>query len=199
MKNRNDNVNRAIAKLYARSVSLGSKLTDFDEFNEKKTKYDFVMSETEAKAKVEDYYSGQIQVSETEVVTELRAAQKSYHASQLGVNPEDYGVSQKDLQIINEIGLYKYAQTGKPLPPIEFIRAYQQAIKNAVNNGKPMDIDYHSQAEKLTHPAKCYVDKRTGKVVVFYKETGQLLIGLKYKERHITRLLDTRSLGKKTW
>ena len=115
MKNRNDNVNRAIAKLYARSVSLGSKLTDFDEFNEKKTKYDFVMSETEAKAKVEDYYSGQIQVSETEVVTELRAAQKSYHASQLGVNPEDYGVSQKDLQIINEIGLYKYAQTGKPL------------------------------------------------------------------------------------
>lgn len=67
-----------------------------------------------------------------------------------------------------------------------------------------MNIDYHSQAQKLTHPAKCYVDKRIGKVVVFYKQTGQLLRGSKYKEKHLANLLDTRSfnpcyLSKNRW
>lgn len=168
-------------------------------FNEKQNQYDFVMSEAEAKTKVDSYYSGQIEVSETEVITELRAAKKSYHASQLGINPKDYGVNPEDLQVISKIGIYKYAQTGRPLPPVEFVRAYQQAIKNIVENGKSMDIDYHSEAQKTTHPAKCYFDKKTGKVAVFYKNDGQLLTSLKYREKHFLRLLETKSLGRKNW
>ena len=79
-------------------------------FNQPKTSYNFVMSDQEAKRQVNEMYPGVLEISPNTHISDVKAAGKIYHASQLGVYPEDYGMKNEDVKRINEIGIYNYAK-----------------------------------------------------------------------------------------
>lgn len=63
-------------------------------------------------------------------IQDWQAAKKVNHAVCFGINPSDYGISQKQLLEINKKGgIVTYLQRGNKLPSLDLIRAYQNAIK----------------------------------------------------------------------
>ena len=166
------------------------------EFNKPKISCNFVMSDQEAQKLVNEMYPGVMEISPNTHVSDVKAAGKIYHASQLGVLPEDYGMKPEDVKRINEIGIYNYAKEGRPLPPIELIKDYQMAIKDICSNGKLLEGTYSSRAQQKIHKAIYKYDVETGKVVGFYKETGELITGTKYKESDFQTFILTKNLGK---
>ena len=164
-------------------------------FNQPKTSYNFVMSDQEAKRQVNDMYPGVLEISSNTHISDVKAAGKIYHASQLGVYPEDYGMKKEDVKRINEIGIYNYAREGRSLPPIELIQDYQMAMKDICTNGKLLEGTYSSKADQKIHKAIYKYDMRTRKVVGFYRKTGELVTGTKYKESTFQKFILTKNLG----
>ena len=164
-------------------------------FNQPKTSYNFVMSDQEAKRQVNEMYSGVLEISPNRHISDVKAAGKIYHASQLGVCPEDYGMKNEDVKRINEIGIYNYAKEGRPLPPIELIKDYQMAMKDICTNGKLLEGTYSSKAEQKIHKAIYKYDMQTRKVVGFHRETGELITATKYKESTFQNFILTKNLG----
>ena len=167
------------------------------DFNQRKTSYNFVMSDQEAKRQVNEMYPGVLEIAYTDNthISDVKAANKIYHASQLGVYPEDYGMKNEDVKRINEIGIYNYAKEGRPLPPIELIKDYQMAMKDICTNGKLLEGTYSSKAEQKIHKAIYKYDMQTRKVVGFYRETGELITATKYKESTFQNFILTKNLG----
>jgi hypothetical protein len=64
-------------------------------------------------------------------IQEWQATKKIEHAVCFGIKPEDYGFSQEQSKEINrgKGGIVSYVRKGKKLPSLDFIRAYQNAIK----------------------------------------------------------------------
>lgn len=164
-------------------------------FNQPKTSYNFVMSDQEAKRQVNEMYPGVLEISPNTHISDVKAAGKIYHASQLGVCPEDYGMKNEDVKRINEIGIYNYAKEGRPLPPIELIKDYQMAMKDICTNGKLLEGTYSSKAEQKIHKAIYKYDMQTRKVVGFHRETGELITATKYKESTFQNFILTKNLG----
>ena len=164
-------------------------------FNQPKTSYNFVMSDQEAKRQVNEMYPGVLEILPNTHISDVKAAGKIYHASQLGVYPEDYGMKNEDVMRINEIGIYNYAKEGRPLPPIELIKDYQMAMKDICTNGKLLEGTYSSKAEQKIHKAIYKYDMQTRKVVGFYRETGELITATKYKESTFQNFILTKNLG----
>ena len=164
-------------------------------FNQPKTSYNFVMSDQEAKRQVNEMYPGVLEISPNTHISDVKAAGKIYHASQLGVYPEDYGMKNEDVKRINEIGIYNYAKEGRPLPPIELIKDYQMAMKDICTNGKLLEGTYSSKAEQKIHKTIYKYDMQTRKVVGFYRETGELITATKYKESTFQNFILTKNLG----
>ena len=140
-------------------------------------------------------YPGVLKISPNTHISDVKAAGKIYHASQLGVYPEDYGMKNEDVKRINEIGIYNYAKEGRPLPPIELIKDYQMAMKDICTNGKLLEGTYSSKAEQKIHKAIYKYDMQTRKVVSFYRETGKLITATKYKESTFQNFILTKNLG----
>ena len=178
---------------------IPTKAQEFNEmslkFNQPKTSYNFVMSDQEAKRQVNEMYPGVLEISPNTQISDVKAAGKIYHASQLGVYPEDYGMKNEDVIGINEIGIYNYAKEGRPLPPIELIKDYQMAMKDICTNGKLLEGTYSSKAEPKIHKAIYKYDMQTRKVVGFYRETGELITSTKYKESTFQNFILTKNLG----
>nr|QUS63752.1 hypothetical protein [Haslea silbo]QUS63953.1 hypothetical protein [Haslea silbo] len=91
---------------------IPTKAQEFNEmslkFNQPKTSYNFVMSDQEAKRQVNEMYPGVLEISPNTHISDVKAAGKIYHASQLGVCPEDYGMKPEDVKGINEIGISNF-------------------------------------------------------------------------------------------
>lgn len=77
------------------------------------------------------YGSNYIAINNGELkIQDWQAAKKVNHAVCFGINPSDYGISQKQLLEINKKGgIVTYLQRGNKLPSLDLIRAYQNAIK----------------------------------------------------------------------
>jgi DNA/RNA-binding domain of Phe-tRNA-synthetase-like protein len=52
-----------------------------------------------------------------------------YHSKGVGVNSEDFGITQVKLIKIQDEGFLRYVQRGNKLPSIEHVRTYQKALK----------------------------------------------------------------------
>ena len=90
----------------------------------------FVMSYDEAYNLVKETYSGSMQVTEDFKITDWQAASHLYHGKGVGVNPEDFGITQAELIKIQDEGFIKYVQRGNKLPSIEHVRTYQKSLKD---------------------------------------------------------------------
>ena len=178
---------------------IPTKAREFNEmslkFNQPKTSCNFVMSEEEARRQVNKMYPGVLEISPNSHISDVKAAGKIYHASQLGVYPEDYGMTKEDVKRISQIGIYKYAREGRPLPPIELIKDYQRAMKDICDNGTLLEGTYSSKAQQKIHKAVYKYDSDTRKVVGFYKETGELITATTYKETTFENFILTKNLG----
>jgi hypothetical protein len=67
----------------------------------------FVMSYQEARSLVAETYPGYLEVNESCKITDWQAAKHIYHADGMGIDPADYGFTQKELEQIRGESRYK--------------------------------------------------------------------------------------------
>lgn len=140
-------------------------------FNQQKKTYHFVMTSEKATQKLNETYPGKMVIATGQFLSDFKAAAKIYHASHLGLNPEDYNMSPENLKRLNDIGLHAYVKEGRPLPSIEFVKDYQQAIKKICMKSKSKSIKgtYSSSGENKIYPARFCYNKDTREIVGFYE------------------------------
>lgn len=63
-------------------------------------------------------------------MSDWQTAKKACHGVCFGINLENYGANQSDLNRLNRIGIVKYVQEGGKLPSDEHIQAIQGALKS---------------------------------------------------------------------
>ena len=164
-------------------------------FNEPKP--NFVMTKDEALKLINETYPGELEITANERISDWQAAKKISHASEYGINPEDYGMTKDNFKRLQRIGLTDYLREGRhPLPPIKLVKAYQMAVKNTCDYSKHSDGKYSSRGEQKIHDVTYWYNESTRQVAGFKKETGDLITGGKYKPRAFDRFLDTMHLGR---
>jgi len=165
-------------------------------FNEPKTKFSFVMTRDEALKLIEETYPGQLEITDNKRFSDWQAAKKIYHASDFGINPEDYGMTKYNIMRLNCIGLTKYVREGRPLPPIKLVKDYQMAVKNMYDHAEHFDGKFRSRGEQKIHETSYSYNESTRQVAGFNKETGDIITAGKYSPRAFERFLDTKHLGR---
>jgi hypothetical protein len=165
-------------------------------FNEPKTKFSFVMTRDEALKLIEETYPGQLEITDNKRFSDWQAAKKIYHASDFGINPEDYGMTKYNIMRLNHIGLTKYVREGHPLPPIKLVKDYQMAVKNMYDHAEHCDGKFSSRGEQKIHETSYSYNESTRQIAGFNKETGDIITAGKYSPRAFDRFLDTKHLGR---
>ena len=82
------------------STEIALVPTQAQEFNDMSLKFNepkpnFVMTQNDALKLIEETYPGQLEITGNERISDWQAAKKIYHASDFGVNPEDYGMTKE--------------------------------------------------------------------------------------------------------
>lgn len=164
-------------------------------FNEPKTKFSFVMTRDEALKLIEETYPGQLEITDNKRFSDWQAAKKIYHASDFGINPEDYGMTKYNIMRLNRIGLTKYVREGHPLPPIKLVKDYQMAVKNMYDHAEHCDGKFSSRGEQKIHETSYSYNESTRQIAGFNKETGDIITAGKYSPRAFDRFFDFESLN----
>jgi len=153
--------------------------------------YDDALAILEAK-----YGSNFIAVKNGEFkIQEWQATKKLEHAVCFGIQPEDYGFSQKQATEINrgKGGIVSYVRKGKKLPSRDLIRAYQNAIKNFCEDRNPSERNYESIFRG--EPSITFFNEKTRQVVIFNRETKIFITAYKLAERNVDKYLTTGDIG----
>ena len=169
----------------------------------------FVMSYEEALELVQETYSGSFQINERWKVSDWQGAKHIYHAPGMGVNPEDYGFTSKELELIRGEpryeggGLVAYARRGYRLPPIEMIREYQLKIKESCENApiKRTNVPYYGKDHcySATVFATPPEPDSSATIVAFNEATGDLITGDRQRRQMFDRFQDQNFLGSSKW
>lgn len=169
----------------------------------------FVMSYQEAYDLVAETYPGYLEVNDSCKITDWQAAKHIYHANGLGINPEDYGFTQEQLERIRGESQYKgggliaYARRGYKLPQIEMIQDYQFKLKTSCKNAliKRKSVPYYdvngiSKAQVFASPSS---EDSSSIIVAFSELTGDLITGDKQRKVTFDRFKNENYLGGKKW
>lgn len=175
-----------------------SELSDSETEGDSDSENELVMSYAEAYNLIKKTYSGSMQITEGCWCSDWQAAKKIYHAKGLGVNPEDYGISQAELRKIQTGGLIKYVQKGNKLPSIEHIRSYQQALKDICLDSATERRD-DAQYFDINGVRPTTTFKNADRLVCFDQTTGDLITGDKQREETINKFDETNKLGGQKW
>ena len=166
-------------------------------FNEPQSQY--VMTRQKALELIAETYSGSMQVTEDFKITDWQAVKHLYHAKGVGVNPEKFEITQKQLMEIGKPGgLPEYVRKGNKLPSIGHIRAYQEALKNICENpstNRRDDTKYYYK-HGVT-PTTAFYNGRY--VVAFNQTNGDLITGDKQRENVSNRFMADNTLGGLQW
>ena len=183
------------------STEIALVPTQAQQFNDMSLKFNepkpnFIMTKDEALKVINNTYPGQLEITDNERISDWQAAKKIYHASDFGINPEDYGMTKDNILRLERIGLTKYLREGRPLPPIKLVKDYQMAVKNMCNHYQHSDGEFSSRGEQKIHQASYFYNESTRQVAGFNKETGDLITAGKYSPRAFDRFLNTMHLGR---
>lgn len=170
----------------------------------------FVMSYNEAYKLVEETYTGYIDVNEVYKITDWQSAKHIYHAPGMGINPADYGFTQKDLERIRGEERYKgggliaYARRGYPLPPIEMVRAYSEKLKErcgeaTIRATKIPFYDVNGKWSTTVYLIPPLEGEKRGIMIVFNESTKDLITGDKQRRKAFTRLEEEGFIGSPKW
>jgi len=127
-------------------------------------------------------------------VEDWQAAKKLEHAVCFGINPADYGFSQKQAKEINAKGIVAYIRRGNPLPSLDLIRAYQNAIKNFCEDANKSDLNNESNFRGK--PSITFFNKETRQVAIFNRETKIFITAYKLSEQNVDDYLTTGNIGR---
>ena len=144
----------------------------------------FVMSYDEAYNLVKETYSGSMQVTEDFKITDWQAASHLYHGKGVGVNPEDFDITQAELIKIQDEGFIKYVQRGNKLPSIL-----------DPSTDRRDDSEYYNP-HGVT-PTTAFKNDRY--LVCFNQTTGDLITGDKQRRGTINKFDQTNKIGSKKW
>jgi len=128
-------------------------------------------------------------------IQEWQATKKIEHAVCFGIKPEDYGFSQEQAKEINsgKGGIVSYVRKVKKLPSLDFIRAYQNAIKNFCEDRNQSDKNDGSTFQG--EPSISFFNEKTRQVVIFDRETKIFITAYKLAERSVDEYLTTGNIG----
>ena len=157
------------------------------------------MTKQEALELLAETYPGQMEVTANERITDWQAAKHLYHAKGVGINPEIYGSTQKQLMEIGKPGgLPEYVRKGNKLPSIEHVKAYQEALKNICENSQKRTDSKYYYKQGVT-PATVYYDEDNRLIVSFNQTSGDLITGDRQRENVFDRFMDDNTLGGLKW
>ena len=112
-------------------------------------------------------------------ITAYDTARKAYHCTDFNLDYTAYGLTANDMDIIREHGLTHYANTGRPLPSPEFVKAYQSRLKGFVE--LPFVKDCGDNQTVMGGPAIVYRFRSRGPsnglFVAFDPNTKQMISG----------------------
>lgn len=171
---------------------------------------DFVMSYNEAYKLVAETYMGYLEVNENCKITDCQSAKHSYHAPGMGINPADYGFTQKDLERIRGEqgykggGLIAYARRGYRLPLVEMVRAYSEKLKESCEQAsiratKVPFYDANGKWSTTVYLVPPLEEEKTGIMIVFNESTKDLITGDKQRRKAFTRLEEEGFIGSPKW
>jgi hypothetical protein len=84
----------------------------------------FVMSREQVIEIINENYGGSMQITEKFKITDQQAASHLYHGNGVGMKPEDFGITQEQLEKISDAVLIAYIRQGEKLPSKEHVRSY---------------------------------------------------------------------------
>jgi len=130
-------------------------------------------------------------------IQDWQAVKKIEHAVCFQINPGNYNFSQEQAREINygKGGLVAYVQKGKTLPSLDFVRVYQNSIKNFCENRSLSSRNDESTFRGK--PCVTFFDKKTRLIVVFDKETNFFVTAYKLAERSVDEYLTNGNIGEK--
>ena len=172
--------------------------SDSDTGSESEDENEFVMSYDEAYDLVAKTYSGSMQVTENFAITDWQAVKHIYHGKGVNVNPEDFGITQAELNKIRNGGFIEYVQKGNKLPSREHVRSYQQVLKDiCLDSATERRDDSQYYDINGVRPTTTFQNDRY--VVSFDRTTGDLITGYKQREKAIVKFKKTNKLGNQKW
>jgi hypothetical protein len=110
-----------------------------------------------------------------------------------GINPENYGANQSDLNRLNRIEIVKYVQEGGKLPSDEHIQAIQGAVKSFCEDASK-SIKNEGSTFRV-EPSITYSNENPRQVVIFKPDDGDLIINYKIRENRIEDYKLTANIG----
>ena len=127
-------------------------------------------------------------------IQEEQVAKKIEHAVCFGLKPEDFGFSQEQAKQINENGgIVAYVRKGNKLPSLDFIRAYQNAIKNFCEDRNQSTRNDNSTFRGT--PSITFFNEETRQLVIFDRETKIFITAYKLASRNVADYLKTGRIG----
>ena len=89
-------------------------------------------------------------------ISELMVSKKTSHVAELGENPVNYGMKPEHVNLIRGMGLLQYLPKGYPLPPNEFVKNWQNAIKNICFDAQTSTLDDKDYTHNFETPITIY-------------------------------------------
>jgi hypothetical protein len=142
-------------------------------------------------------------VNEQHYISGVMAAKKTPHAPEIGLNPVDYGMKAEHVTLIRGMGLYQYLQKGYPLPPLEFIKDYQNQVKGICLESETTTLDDKPYTHNRKTPISIYENQgmsKSGKsvtIVVFDNTPGKgdIITMGKRGDRYMDQVKESGNMG----
>lgn len=147
-----------------------------------------VMSKEQALNLLDKTYTGFTMISETEKITDWQMAKKVYHLTGFGINIQEYGMTQAEMNLIREHGLVQYTMNGGSFPPLNLIREGQRCIHDICYNDRTNRKE-NGIYGRQSKPCSIYYNKKTRHIIFFNNTNGDLITGEKFRKNYFNKTL----------
>ena len=154
----------------------------------------------EAKKYAETNLPERLNVNEKHHISGLMAAKKTSHASEIGLNPVDYGMKAEHVTLIRGMGLYQYLQKGYPLPPSSFLKDYQHLLKDICLEPQTRLLSDKSYTHNCKTPISIYENQNMSKsgkssaIVVFDEISGDMITLGKRGKKYMNQVKESGNM-----
>ena len=154
----------------------------------------------EAKKYAETNLPERLNVNEKHHISGLMAAKKTSHASEIGLNPVDYGMKAEHVTLIRKMGLYQYLQKGYPLPPASFLKDYQHLVKDMCLDSQTQVLSDKSYTHNCKTPISIYENQNMSKsgkssaIVVFDEISGDMITLGKRGKKYMNQVKESGNM-----